>query len=115
MEQQRLTEGSIVRHFKREFITDPASSEYLYVIVGIGKHTETGEKFVMYRKLYGDKSICMRPYDMFMSEVDREKYPAVQQVYRFESCTWEDLLAIIRNMPEIQQSTLVEIIRSYIK
>jgi len=34
--------------------------------------------------MYPPFKICARPYDMFMSEVDREKYPKIRQKYRFE-------------------------------
>lgn len=90
MENERLREGNIVQHFKRELIEDKEHSmEYLYIIEAIANHTETGEKLVVYRALYkNDKGVHFntfaRPYDMFMAEVDHEKYPDIKQKYRFE-------------------------------
>lgn len=39
---------------------------------------------MVYRALYGDNELYFRPYDMFLSKVDKEKYPNVKQEYRFE-------------------------------
>lgn len=75
--------GDIVRHFKREWVSDD-TSEYLYKVLAFASHTETEEKLVVYQAMYAPFKICARPYDMFMSEVDREKYPDVRQKYRFE-------------------------------
>ncbi|NFA42954.1 DUF1653 domain-containing protein [Clostridium botulinum] len=64
----------IYRHFKgRE-----------YEVIDIAIHSETREKFVVYKALYGDFKTFIRPYDMFMSKVDKEKYPDIKQKYRFE-------------------------------
>lgn len=75
--------GDIVRHFKREWVSQE-SSEYLYKVLAFAQHTETGERLVIYQALYAPFKICARPYAMFMSLVDREKYPDVKQTYRFE-------------------------------
>ena len=64
----------IYRHFKGD----------LYLVEDVAKHSETDEEFVIYRKLYGDCSLWIRPKDMFLSPVDREKYPDCPQQYRFQ-------------------------------
>ena len=75
--------GDIVQQFKREWVSSE-TSEYLYKVLAFAQHTETGEKLVVYQGMYPPFKICARPYDMFMSEVDREKYPKIRQKYRFE-------------------------------
>lgn len=75
--------GDLVRHFKREWVS-AESQEYLYRILAFAQHTENGEKLVIYQAIYPPYKTCARPYAMFMSEVDREKYPDVKQKYRFE-------------------------------
>ena len=75
--------GDIVQHFKREWVS-PETSEYLYKVLAFAQHTETGERLVIYQAMYPPFKICARPYDMFMSVVDREKYPKIRQKYRFE-------------------------------
>lgn len=83
MEERIFQAGDLVRHFKRELV-DPTTLEYLYKIITFASHTETGERLVIYQALYAPFKICARPYDMFVSEVDREKYPEIKQKYRFE-------------------------------
>lgn len=56
----------------------------MYLLEDIATHSETQEKYVIYRALYGDLELYIRPYDMFISKVDKEKYPNVKQEYRFE-------------------------------
>ncbi len=63
--------GKTYRHFKGT----------LYKVIAIANHTETLEKLVIYTH---DDKIWARPYEMFISKVDKEKYPEVNQVYRFE-------------------------------
>ena len=64
----------IYRHFKGDY----------YLIEGVAKYSEDKSEMVIYRKLYDDGSLWVRPLDMFLSEVDHKKYPHVKQKYRFE-------------------------------
>lgn len=55
----------------------------LYIIICIAEHSETGEPLMIYRELTKYKN-CARPLEMFLSKVDKEKYPNAEQEYRFE-------------------------------
>ena len=64
----------VYKHFKGDY----------YLVVGIATHSETDEKMVVYRQLYGNGDLYVRPYDMFISKVDKNKYPNAKQEYRFQ-------------------------------
>ncbi len=93
MNNREFNQGDIVQHFKRELQDEKAllnnAKLYLYEIIGSARHTENGEELIIYKPLYETEctkgvDFAARPKDMFMSEVDHEKYPNVKQKYRFE-------------------------------
>ena len=64
----------IYRHFKGNY----------YLVEDIAKDSETENEYVIYRALYGNNELLIRPLYMFLSEVDHEKYPDIKAKYRFE-------------------------------
>ena len=71
---RELKINGIYKHFKDKY----------YIVVDLAYDSETKEEMVVYRRLYGDGSLWVRKKDMFLSEVDKIKYPNVEQKYRFE-------------------------------
>ena len=71
---RKIKINRIYKHFKGDN----------YLIVDFATHSETGEEYVVYRSLYGEGKLYIRPYGMFNSEVDHNKYPNIKQKYRFE-------------------------------
>ena len=74
MDRMSPVPGQLYKHFK----------DKMYQIVAVATHSETKEKMVVYQGLYDNYEVYVRPYDMFMSEVDHVKYSEVKQKYRFE-------------------------------
>lgn len=89
--KDELAPGLLVQHFKRETIdVSKNPTEYLYEILAVAKHSETGEELVVYKSLYANDKVplgyvCARPLKMFLSEVDHDKYPNIKQTFRFEA------------------------------
>lgn len=61
--------GRVYKHYKGDY----------YIVENIAIHSETGEKMVIYRALYGDGKVYARPYSMFVEKINKGN-----QEYRFQ-------------------------------
>ena len=66
--------GNRYRHFKGN----------IYTVTDISVHSETSEVMVIYKNEDSPELVWARPFKMFISHVDKEKYPDVKQEMRFE-------------------------------
>ena len=71
----------VYKHFKGD----------LYLVEDLAQYSEDDTQLVIYRALYEDNILYARPLEMFLSLVDKEKYPNVKQEYRFELQNIESL------------------------
>lgn len=71
---EKVQVGKIYKHFKGN----------MYKVLCVAMHTETNEDMVVYQDINDITKIYARPYTMFVSKVDKEKYPDVNQEYRFQ-------------------------------
>ena len=70
--------GKKYRYFKGNLY------EVLHIAYDCESSDDNLKKMVVYKALYGDNKIWVREYDQFISKFDKDKYPDVDQVYRFE-------------------------------
>lgn len=94
----RLRNGDFVKHFKRETLNiEPDSPEHVYQIIELDAKSADDPSciYTIYRALYGNKQVWVRRKEEFLSEVDKEKYPDIKQVYRLEKLSVEEQDLII--------------------
>lgn len=71
---RKIKINGIYRHFKGDY----------YLVLAKAINSETLEEYVIYRALYGNNDLWIRPLTLFLSEVDHKKYPNVKEKYKFE-------------------------------
>lgn len=73
------------RHMPKPYEVYKHFKGNLYVVLNVARYTKTNELLVVYAATKEMQRIYARPLQMFMSEVDHEKYPDAKQKYRFEN------------------------------
>lgn len=71
--RQTPVAGQIYKHFKGN----------LYKVLAVAVHTESEEKLVVYQSVDNPDRVFARPLEMFMSDIDRFRYPLIRAKYRF--------------------------------
>lgn len=71
--RQTPVAGQIYKHFKGN----------LYKVLAVAVHTESEEKLVVYQSVENPDRVFARPLEMFMSDIDRFRYPLIRAKYRF--------------------------------
>lgn len=112
---RKIEVGNVYKHFKNKY----------YIVIDIVNDCESNnddeyKKIVIYKALYGEFLTWARPYEMFASEVDREKYPDVKQKYRFEEVKMENeklqtLQNHINEYNKLIQSETIDLSKSLLK
>ena len=73
MLERKIKINGIYQHFKG----------HTYQVIGIAKDSENLKEKVVYRNIE-TKELWIRNKEEFLSKVDKEKYPNIEQKYRFE-------------------------------
>ena len=85
-----MIEPGIYRHFKGQF----------YAVDNIAKHSETDEYYVVYRALYGERGLWVRPLEMFDETIEREGV----RLKRFAPASAEEIALLKTQQMKTQQA-----------
>ena len=73
MLEREIKVKGIYKHFKGKY----------YIVEDIALDGESDKEYVIYRALHDDNKLFVRTFESFLSKVDKEKYPTVEEEYRF--------------------------------
>ncbi|MEZ0121318.1 MAG: DUF1653 domain-containing protein [Candidatus Reddybacter sp.] len=85
-----MIEPGIYRHFKGQF----------YAVDNIAKHSESDEFYVVYRALYGERGLWVRPLEMFDETIEREGV----RLKRFAPASAEEIALLKTQQMKTQQA-----------